>query len=300
MRFRKFEVRGWFYLAAIGTCILLQSCLNGDEDFYDFNAILVEDVGTIKAHLSANGIDAEMDSTGVFYDINRYGSGYKVVLNADLEVHFRGSTLDGVEFINTFDGASQTVSLGQGNSMTEVTSGLLIGLLGRNEGDSVTIYSPSPWGFQDDAYKNVPPNSILVYNVKIIEIKTLEEDLDDIDEYIANNNWTASVEENYGIRYVVHKNGDQNVTADFGDNVTVAYQGELLDGTVFDTGNLQTELGNGSLIVGFEAGVSQLHLEDSATILIPSVYAYGKAGSGSAIQPNTPILFGIDVLKVTK
>ncbi|MCK5103578.1 MAG: FKBP-type peptidyl-prolyl cis-trans isomerase [Cyclobacteriaceae bacterium] len=134
--------------------------------------------------------------------------------------------------------------------------------------------------------------------------KVLEEDLVKIDQYISDKNWTASIEPEFKIRYVIHKPGDQNVKAEVGDSLTVDYQGELLDGTIFDSsagrGPLEFVLGNGSLIVGFEAGVSQLHEMDSATILIPSVYAYGNSGAGTAIPPNAPIIFGLDVLSVKK
>lgn len=133
--------------------------------------------------------------------------------------------------------------------------------------------------------------------------KSFEEDLAKIDQYISDKNWTASIEPEFKIRYVIHKPGDQNVKVEVGDSLTVDYQGELLDGTIFDSSvgksPLEFILGNGSLIIGFEAGVSQLHEKDSATILIPSIYAYGNSGSGP-IPPNAPIIFGIDVLSVIK
>ena len=304
MWLQKSKQTSWLIGLLIGVSIVFQSCMKNDEDIYDFNTILVQDVETIQTYLDTNGIDAEIDSeTGVFHNIEEEGSGYKTVINAELEVHIEGHTLEGVEFTNTFDGSPITVILGQAENPPGVTSGLLLGLIGLHEGDSVTIYSPSPWGYQNQGYQNVPPNSILVYTAKLIKIRTLEEDYADIDEYISKRNWVASVEPEYGIRYVVHKPGDQNKDADYGDDISVDYQGELLDSTVFDSSAgkqpLSFSIGSGSLIVGFEAGVSQLYELDSATLLIPSVYAYGKSGSG-AIPPDTPILFGVDVVSVTK
>ena len=121
-------------------------------------------------------------------------------------------TLDGQEFVNTFDDDPETVVLGQ----TEVnpinfTAGVNIGMLKLNEGDSATFYIPSPWGFQDKTYEDVPPNSILVYTVKFESIKGLKEDLEKIDQYITDNNIDATIDEVYGTRYAIHREGNENI-----------------------------------------------------------------------------------------
>jgi len=138
----------------------------------------------------------------------------------------------------------------------------------------------------------------------LVDDVAIEEDYASIDAFVVENNWTASIEPEYGIRYIVHRTGDQDVKAENGDDISVHYQGELFDGTIFDSSvgksPLDFTLGSGSLIVGFEAGASQLHDKDSATILIPPVYGYGKNGSGNVIPGNTPLRFGLDVLNITK
>ncbi len=305
MKLQKVGMKGRQLFILIGVIFILQGCMKNDPDVYDGVAILQQDIQTIKTYLDANGIDAKMDSSsGVFYNINENGSGFKTVLNADIEINFKGATFDGAEFVNTIGDGPASVSLGPDNTLAGITDGLLIALIGLNEGDSVTIYVPSPWGYQNDAYQNVLPNSILVYNVRLIKIENLEEDYASIDAFVVENNWTASIEPEYGIRYIVHRTGDQDVKAENGDDISVHYQGELFDGTIFDSSvgksPLDFTLGSGSLIVGFEAGASQLHDKDSATILIPPVYGYGKNGSGNVIPGNTPLRFGLDVLNITK
>ena len=131
----------------------------------------------------------------------------------------------------------------------------------------------------------------------------LEEDLVKIDNYISEKGWDASIDSTYGISYVIHIEGDPEMKAEYLDTISLHYHGELLDGTLFDSSTgkdpLEFVLGLGSLISGFEIGVSHLHEMDSATILIPSGYAYQDAATGS-IPANSPLVFGLKILRVGK
>jgi len=67
-----------------------------------------------------------------------------------------------------------------------------------------------------------------------------------------------------------------------GDNVKVHYTGKLEDGSIFDTSltegrePLETTLGQGQLIKGFEAGLIDMSEGDKKTIEIESADAYGE------------------------
>jgi FKBP-type peptidyl-prolyl cis-trans isomerase SlpA len=66
-----------------------------------------------------------------------------------------------------------------------------------------------------------------------------------------------------------------------GDNVKVHYTGKLEDGSIFDTSlaegrePLETTLGQGQLIKGFEAGLIDMVVGEKKTIEIESADAYG-------------------------
>jgi FKBP-type peptidyl-prolyl cis-trans isomerase SlpA len=66
-----------------------------------------------------------------------------------------------------------------------------------------------------------------------------------------------------------------------GDNVKVHYTGKLEDGSIFDTSlaegrePLETTLGQGQLIKGFEAGLIDMIVGEKKTIEIESADAYG-------------------------
>lgn len=307
MWLKKVKMRSWLVVSLIGLAIVFQSCMK--DDGYSYNdivyEILAEDIATIQEYLEANNIDAEMDSaTGVFYTIHKEGDGYKTINGVKIEAHYQGETLDGVEFVNTYSGLSERITLGtaEGNPAT-FNGGLNTGLLNMNEGDSATIYVPSPFGFQDQVYNNVPANSILVYKVKFEDILLLSEELEKIDQYIQDSSMTAQIEPEYGTRYVIHRAGN-SVSPENGAYITTQYQGELLDGTVFDTSYdnnipLDFTYGQGELIPGFEMGISQLHENDSATIFIPSIYGYGEDGAGDLVPGNAVLIFGLDITRIS-
>jgi FKBP-type peptidyl-prolyl cis-trans isomerase 2 len=65
-----------------------------------------------------------------------------------------------------------------------------------------------------------------------------------------------------------------------GDTVKVHYHGKLTDGTTFDSSEgrdpLEFEVGSGSVIAGFDSGVTGMSVGDKKTINIPVDEAYGQ------------------------
>lgn len=65
-----------------------------------------------------------------------------------------------------------------------------------------------------------------------------------------------------------------------GDTVKVHYHGKLIDGTTFDSSEgrepLEFEVGSGSVITGFDNGVTGMQVGEKKTINIPVDEAYGQ------------------------
>jgi FKBP-type peptidyl-prolyl cis-trans isomerase len=303
-----FVRRGWVAARLTGIILLLQGCLGTDNTpDYDPYEYLEKDIETIRVYLDENNIDAELDSlTGIYIEYHTKGEGYRTLNGIEIEAHWQGLTLEGTEFVNNFSGAPERVILGRDGNHPSFTGGLNISLTKMSEGDSATIYVPSPYGFQDMGYQNVPPNTVIIYNVKFKDILLLSEDLGKIDQYIDAKSWTPEIDSIYGLRYVIHQPGDQQVPIELGDYISLDYTGLLLDDTEFDsstkTAPLQLYLGQEGyrMIIGFEIGLTYLHDKDSATIFLPSIYAYGENGSGEVIPSNASLVFGINVRNVTK
>ena len=94
-------------------------------------------------------------------------------------------------------------------------------------------------------------------------------------------------------------------TAKSGDTVTVNYVGVLYtNGKEFDSSwsrkqTFTTPLTNGSVIPGWVEGIPGMKVGGRRELIIPANLAYGKTGSGSAIPPNSTLVFVVDLLSVS-
>lgn len=73
-----------------------------------------------------------------------------------------------------------------------------------------------------------------------------------------------------------------------GDTVKVHYHGRLTDGTTFDSSEgrepLEFEVGSGSVIAGFDTGVTGMAVGEKRTIQIPVDQAYGPKDPGMLVE----------------
>jgi len=73
-----------------------------------------------------------------------------------------------------------------------------------------------------------------------------------------------------------------------GDKVKVHYQGKLISGETFDSSSgrepLEFEIGSGSVIKGFDEGVSGMKVGEKKTINIPVDEAYGERSEDMLIE----------------
>ena len=93
-------------------------------------------------------------------------------------------------------------------------------------------------------------------------------------------------------------------TALSGSTATVTYTGWLYnanssnyEGTQFDTGTLTFVVGAGTLVPGFEQGVTGMKVGGTRTLLIPSSLGYGANGSG-VIPANAGLVFTITLTAI--
>ena len=93
-------------------------------------------------------------------------------------------------------------------------------------------------------------------------------------------------------------------TAASGLNATVTYTGWLYSATAanfkgkqFDTGSFAFKVGGGSVITGFDAGVTGMKVGGTRTVLIPSAQGYGASGT-TGIPANSGLVFEIKLTAV--
>ena len=98
-----------------------------------------------------------------------------------------------------------------------------------------------------------------------------------------------------GLQYTILAEGaGEKITPN--DTVWVNYKGSLIDGTVFDQ-NENTEFVANRVIRGWTEGLGLLGEGGKAVFYIPAELGYGDRGN-QAIQPNSVLVFDVEVLKV--
>jgi peptidyl-prolyl cis-trans isomerase A (cyclophilin A) len=103
-----------------------------------------------------------------------------------------------------------------------------------------------------------------------------------------------------GLFYQINSEGD-GAFPQKGQTVAVHYQGQLMDGTVFDDSKERGEpigfpLGMGRVIPGWDIGVSLLKVGSKASLIIPPALAYGASGAGGVIPPNAWLRFEVELV----
>jgi len=87
-----------------------------------------------------------------------------------------------------------------------------------------------------------------------------------------------------------------------GSTVSVNYVGVLYKGgKEFDASWKRNEpfsfpLGAGKVIAGWDQGIVGMKVGGRRELIIPAALAYGARGSGTAIPPNAPLVFVVDML----
>ncbi|MDD4514427.1 FKBP-type peptidyl-prolyl cis-trans isomerase [Massilibacteroides sp.] len=103
-----------------------------------------------------------------------------------------------------------------------------------------------------------------------------------------------------GLQYQVLKKGDgRKPTA--GDQVKCHYHGTLINGTVFDSSVQRGEpavFGVTQVISGWVEALQLMNVGSKWRLFVPSDLAYGERGAGNAIEPNSTLIFDVELLDI--
>ncbi len=105
-----------------------------------------------------------------------------------------------------------------------------------------------------------------------------------------------------GLQYKVIKMGTGKKPK-ASDNVTVHYRGTLIDGTEFDS-----SIGRGEpttfqldqVIKGWTEGLQLMPVGSKFEFYIPSDLGYGDRSAGQHIQPNSTLIFEVELISINK
>lgn len=105
-----------------------------------------------------------------------------------------------------------------------------------------------------------------------------------------------------GLQYEVIQEGSGEKPAAT-DQVTVHYEGKLIDGRVFDSSIKRGQpatFGLNQVIKGWTEGLQLMPKGSKYRLYLPSELAYGAQQAGELIEPNSTLVFDVELLDIVK
>lgn len=132
-------------------------------------------------------------------------------------------------------------------------------------------------------------------DISVDDVDFLNQGEEDILEFVEKNNLDAK-KTITGLYYVVEDQGDGNPIEANAD-VTVAYKGYFLNGTVFDqSGPNGITFNLNQVIPGWTEGIPYFNEGGKGMLIVPPSLAYGAAGV-PGIPGGAVLVFDIEILK---
>jgi len=247
-----------------------------------------------KAKLTPPKLKVNVEQTttsGLKIKLLQEGNGVQAQAGSTVSVHYVGTLADGKKFDSSRDrGQPFSFKIGTG----QVIKGWDEGIALLKVGDKALLTIPPTIGYGDRDMGLIPPNSILIFEVELMNVAQAPTPFD-----VKGKDTVGTIS---GLKYIVVEKGKAEVKAVTGKNVTVHYTGFLLDGKIFDSsverGNpFEFVLGIGRVIRGWDEGVALMSVGDKYRFIIPADLAYGSGGAGNgAIPPNATLIFDVELI----
>ena len=123
------------------------------------------------------------------------------------------------------------------------------------------------------------------------------------DKFLAENAKKEGVKSTpSGLQYIVITEGEVD-TPTSTDIVKVHYTGTLIDGRVFDSSvsrGVPAQFGVNQVIPGWTEALQMMKVGSKYKLFLPSDIAYGERGAGEMIQPNSTLIFEVELLDIIK
>ncbi len=144
-------------------CAVLLFSISCSDDEISPQERVELDGETIDAYLEENGIVAITDESGLRYVIHEQGNGAVPTLANSVTINYEGRFLESGE---VFD-AGERVTFPLANLIV----GWQLGLTLLNVGGSMTLYIPSGFAYGEDGRGSIPPNSILIFDIDLLDVR---------------------------------------------------------------------------------------------------------------------------------
>ena len=146
-------------LLIICACLLAACSTYSDEDKKGFERQIEQFIHKKNWHLS------ESSGSGLFMEVLQEGSGEESVqFSSEVTIAYKGTFLNGKIFDQTEPGKPLH------SKLSGLIMGFQEGLIGQKKGTKMRFIVPPQLGYGDEKTGDIPANSVLVYEVELLEV----------------------------------------------------------------------------------------------------------------------------------
>jgi len=138
--------------------LALTGCSNKDKDPGCTTA--AEDDAKMQKYISDNSITATKHASGLYYQIINPGTGATPTLTSTVKANYTGKFTNNT----SFDGRIASFPLGR------VIEGWQIGIPLIKQGGKIKLIVPPYLAYRCNDYNGIPGNSVLVFDVELLEV----------------------------------------------------------------------------------------------------------------------------------
>lgn len=302
--------RIYAFLGFVWVLTILTSCEEKDptneaDFFYKQND------AAIQKYIQVNSITTAKDTANVYYYVTATGNPNLQPVNVgdSIALHFTVRILRNDGTLGPVVDSTSEIRNRPDRQLINTNTilpGLEAGLRKLKEGEQATILIPSYRALGTNGTAEIPPFSALLYQVKLVEVKSEKEQ---IEEYIAKNSLTITTTIADTLYYVRTQEGTPNTFPKKNQEIRATYKGTLLNNTEFDESQDSTfkfRVDVGGVIGGWDKLFLKMNEGEKGMVLIFSKAAYGRNGQrpqGSniyTIPPYAPLFFEVGHVKSQK
>ena len=118
----------------------------------------------ILAYIETNELNANKSDSGLYYVINKLGTGEQPVFSSNVTVVYKGTFIDGEIF-------DQSSSEGISFNLQGVIAGWTEGITYFKEGGSGILLIPSHLGYGNNGRGPIPGGSVLIFEINLLSIE---------------------------------------------------------------------------------------------------------------------------------
>jgi FKBP-type peptidyl-prolyl cis-trans isomerase len=131
----------------------------------DRSARTKKEVKKIKSYLESKDWEAQSTASGLHYIIEKEGTGPQPGAEDEVKLHYEGKVLEGPDYASTKE-QGKPIEF----KVKHLFPGLKEGVMLLKEGAKAKLFLPSALAFGEKGNEKVPPNSIMVFDVHLLEV----------------------------------------------------------------------------------------------------------------------------------